>query len=261
MIGYLEDLRIRLIRIIITVVIISSLCMIFNIHVFDFNGFKIPILQPDPVKNMAGQLILFIKQNLLPENVNLIQTTPGQVFFAQIRVAFILGIILGMPIIIREIAAFIGPALYHNEKATLKKIILYSSGLFLIGCLFSYFIVIPYVLNFLYKYGNSIGVSSFFDISEFVLFVLEFFIAFGFSYQFPVIMWVATVSGIVNPLFWRKSLRYFILIAAVFGAIVTPDSSGITMWFVAGPMILLYVFGLLFIEKTSKTRTIEQYQI
>jgi sec-independent protein translocase protein TatC len=166
-----------------------------------------------------------------------------------------------MPVIVREIAAFIGPALYRNEKATLKKIISYSSGLFLIGCLFSYFIVIPYVLNFLYKYGNSIGVSSFFDISEFVLFVLEFFIAFGFSYQFPVIMWGTTVLGIVNPLFWRKNLRYFILIAAVFGAMVTPDASGITMWFVAGPMILLYVFGFLFIEKTAKARTIEQYQI
>ena len=235
--------------------------MILSIHLFDFDGFKIPILQPDPVKNMAGQLILFIKQNLLPKNVNLIQTTPGQVFFAQIRVAFILGITLAMPVIIREIAAFIGPALYYNEKATLKKIILYSSGLFLTGCLFSYFIVIPYILNFLYKYGNSIGVSTFFDISEFVLFVQEFFIAFGFSYQFPVIMWGATVSGLVNPLFWRNNLRYFILIAAVFGAIVTPDASGITMWFVAGPMIILYVFGLLVIEKTSKARTIERYQI
>jgi sec-independent protein translocase protein TatC len=75
-------------------------------------------------------------------------------------------------------------------------------------------------------------------------------------------MWGITVSGMVNPLFWRKNLRYFIIIVAIFGAIITPDGSGVTMWFMAGPMILLYVLGILFIEKKVKKRrrtTVEQY--
>jgi sec-independent protein translocase protein TatC len=66
----------------------------------------------------------------------------------------------------------------------------------------------------------------------------------------------------VNPLFWRKNLSYFIIIVAIFGAIITPDGSGVTMWFMAGPMILLYVLGILFIEKKVKKRrrtTVEQY--
>jgi sec-independent protein translocase protein TatC len=75
-------------------------------------------------------------------------------------------------------------------------------------------------------------------------------------------MWGITVSGMVNPLFWRKNLSYFIIIVAIFGAIITPDGSGVTMWFMAGPMILLYVLGILFIEKKVKKRrrtTVEQY--
>ena len=261
--DYLEDLRSHLVRIIIVVIIITSLCMTFSIHLFDINGFKFPILQPDLLNNVAGQVILFIKQNLVPKNVTLIQTAPGQVFFAQVYVAVMLGIILGMPVIIREITVFIGPALHSHEKTVLRKIMISSSSFFLIGCLFAYFIVIPYVLDFLYTYGESIGVATFFDISEFVPFVLEFFIAFGLSYQFPVIMWGTTVSGIVDPLFWRNNLRYFIIIVAILGAVITPDGSGVTMWFMAGPMILLYVLGILFIEKKVKRRrrstTVEQY--
>ena len=257
--DYREDLRSHLVRIIIVVIIITFLCMTFSIRLFDINGFKFPILQPDLLNNVAGQVILFIKQNLVPENVTLIQTAPGEVFFAQVHVAAVLGIILGMPFIVREIAAFIGPALYRHEKSAMRKIMLSSSGFFLIGCLFSYFIVIPYVLDFLYTYGESVGVATFFDISEFVPFVLEFFVAFGIAYQFPVIMWGTSVSGMVDPLFWRKNLRYFIIMSVVFGAIVTPDGSGVTMWFIAGPMILFYILGILFIEKKVKRRSFEQY--
>jgi sec-independent protein translocase protein TatC len=257
---YLQDLRSHIVRIVIVVIIISSLCMIFSIYLFDFNGLKFPILQLDLPNNIAGQVILIIKENLVAENVTFIQTAPGQAFFTQMYVAAMLGIILGMPIIVREITAFIGPALYYHEKAAIKKIVIPSSCFFLVGCLFSYFIVIPHVLDFLYKYGEAVGASTFFDISEFIPFVLEFLILFGISYQFPVIMWGTTVSGIVDPSFWRNNLRYFIIIAAVFGAIVTPDSSGVTMWFMAGPMILLYILGIFFIEKKIKrSRTVEQY--
>jgi sec-independent protein translocase protein TatC len=257
---YLQDLRSHLLRIVIAVIIISSLCMTFSIDLFDFNGLKVPILQLDLPNNIASQVILFLKENLVPENVTFIQTAPGQAFFTQVYVAVTLGIVLAMPIIVREIAAFIGPALYYHEKAALRKIVILSSCFFLVGSSFSYFIVMPYVLDFLYKYGEAIGASTFFDISEFIVFVLEFLIIFGISYQFPVIMWGTTVSGIVDPSFWRNNLRYFIIIAVVFGAIVTPDSSGVTMWFMAGPMIALYVLGILFIEnKISTSRAIEQY--
>ena len=95
------------------------------------------------------------------------------------------------------------------------------------------------------------GVATFLDISQFVPFVLQFLIAFSVSYQLPLLMWVLTISGLIQPRFWRNNLRYVIIILAIFGAFVTPDGSGITMWFVAGPMILLYLVGLIVIEHTT----------
>jgi len=65
-------------------------------------------------------------------------------------------------------------------------------------------------------------------------------------------MYATTVSGLVDEKFWRKNIRYAIIIIVVFGAIITPDGSGITMWFIAGPMILLYFVGMYFAEKKEK---------
>ena len=251
-IDYLQEIRIRIIRIVLAVVLVTILCMTLTINMFDFNGYKIPFPYPDPSNNIAIQVIITMKENLLPENVTLIQVAPGQAFFAQIYVAVILGIIMTMPFIVREFVAFIGPGLYQHEKATVKKVTIYAIGLFAIGSLFSYFIVVPYILEFLYIYGESIGISTFFEITEFIPFVMHLLIAFGLSYQLPIIMWASTVSEMVEPRFWRNNLRYFIIIIAIFSAIITPDGSGVTMWFIAGPMLLLYVLGILLIERKIK---------
>lgn len=251
-IDYLQEIRIRIFRIVLAVVLVTVLCMTLTINMLDFNGYKIPLPYPDPSNNIAIQLIITMKENLLPENVTLIQVAPGQAFFAQIYVAAILGIIMAMPFIVREFVAFIGPGLYQHEKATVKKVTIYAIGLFAIGSLFSYFIVVPYILEFLYLYGESIGISTFFEITEFVPFVMHLLIAFGLSYQLPIIMWASTVSEIVEPRFWRNNLRYVIIIIAIFSAIITPDGSGVTMWFIAGPMLLLYVLGILLIERKTK---------
>jgi sec-independent protein translocase protein TatC len=101
------------------------------------------------------------------------------------------------------------------------------------------------------------NIATFLDISQFVPFVLQFLIALGVSYQLPLLMWAITISGIVRPRFWRNNLRYVIIILAIFGAFVTPDGSGITMWFVAGPMILLYLVGIFVIERNTYNPTYE----
>jgi sec-independent protein translocase protein TatC len=77
----------------------------------------------------------------------------------------------------------------------------HAVGLFAGGCLFSYIIVIPSILSFLYKYGHAIGISTFLDTGEFVPFVMQFLIIFGFSYELPIIMWAVTMSGIVEYIF------------------------------------------------------------
>jgi len=85
------------------------------------------------------------------------------------------------------------------KKEMLTKITLPSKGFFKIGCIFSYFVVIPNTLYFLYKYRESIGVSTCFNISDFVPFVLQLLTGFGVCYQLPLIMWAITAFNMVKP--------------------------------------------------------------
>jgi sec-independent protein translocase protein TatC len=250
---YLKDLRNRVFRIAISVGVVTAFCMTFRVSFFIFDDYKIPVPRLDPFNNIAIQVILVLKENLVPQNVNLIQITPIGAFSTQINVAAMLGVILAMPIIVKELAAFIEPGLYQHEKAIARNFTGAATGLFVIGCLFSYYVVIPYVLNFLYKYGQSIGISTFFDIGIFVPFIMQFIIISGLSYQLPIIMWIFTISGMVEYKFWRQKLRYAVIIIAIFGAIISPDGSGLAIWFAAGPMLLLYVIGMLVIEKKVKS--------
>jgi len=67
-----------------------------------------------------------------------------------------------------------------------------------------------------------------------------------------VIMYAFSQSGIIDAKFWRKNIRYAIIIIIIFGAIITPDGSGVTMWFIAGPMIGLYLAGMILVERKEK---------
>jgi sec-independent protein translocase protein TatC len=107
-------------------------------------------------------------------------------------------------------------------------------------------------LDFLYSYGQAIGVETFLNIDSFISFVLQFFLGFGITFELPMIMYAITLTGVLNALFWRKNLRYAIILFVIFGAIITPDGSGITMWLVTLPMLLLYFIGMIVIENREK---------
>lgn len=246
--AFLMELRQRVIRISVAVIAIISICMTMSITTFDFGDYKMLILYPNTLNNISSQIISFMKDTLLPQNVSLIQVSPGQAFFAQIYVAIVAGVIIALPIVFAEVFAFISPALKQHEKKVIKSILLPSIFLFLAGCLFSYYVVIPYTIEFLYKYGESMTVISFFDVSLFVSYVMQMLMVFGFAYQLPLMMWALTRTTFVKSMFWKKNFKYIMIVLVIVGAIITPDGSGVSMWFVTGPLIFLYVIGLLLIE-------------
>nr|WP_196816932.1 twin-arginine translocase subunit TatC [Candidatus Nitrosocosmicus oleophilus] len=89
---------------------------------------------------------------------------------------------------------------------------------------------------------------NFFEITPFIFFVVNMLLIFGFAFQLPVAMWALTKTRIVNSNFWKDNLRYVVIFLVILGAIITPDGSGITMWFVVGPLMLLYVIGIIAIQ-------------
>ena len=277
--GHIDELRRRGIRTLIVLTVITIICLSFGLKSFtvvlslppaiSFLNFTSDsrssdssvILRfyypyPNPFENIAVQLTLLLKNTLLPPEVKFIQTAPGQAFFAQIHISLLLSIICSIPIIAREVFAFIYPALSTKTTTAIYKITLPILLLFIMGIVFSYLLVIPFTLSFLYKYGESLGAETFVTVSDFMTFVLQFMLGFGLAFQLPVIMYGLSLTGLVDSTFWSKNLRYAIVIIAIFGALITPDGSGITMWFVSIPMIVLYVLGIMIIRRAERHRIV-----
>jgi sec-independent protein translocase protein TatC len=277
--GHIDELRRRGIRTLIVLTIITIICLSFGLKSFtvvlslppaiSFPNFtsdsrssdssvalRFYYPYPNPFENIAVQLTLLLKNTLLPPEVKFIQTAPGQAFFAQIHISLLLSIICSIPIIAREVFAFIYPALSTRTTTAIYKITLPILLLFIMGIVFSYLLVIPFTLSFLYKYGESLGAETFVTVSDFMTFVLQFMLGFGLAFQLPVIMYGLSLTGLVDSTFWSKNLRYAIVILAIFGALITPDGSGITMWFVSIPMIVLYLLGIMIIRRAERHRIV-----
>jgi sec-independent protein translocase protein TatC len=277
--GHIDELRRRGIRTLIVLTIITIICLSFGLKSFtvvlslppaiSFPNFtsdsrstdssvalRFYYPYPNPFENIAVQLTLLLKNTLLPPEVKFIQTAPGQAFFAQIHISLLLSIICSIPIIAREVFAFIYPALSTKTTTAIYKITLPILLLFIMGIVFSYLLVIPFTLSFLYKYGESLGAETFVTVSDFMTFVLQFMLGFGLAFQLPVIMYGLSLTGLVDSTFWSKNLRYAIVILAIFGALITPDGSGITMWFVSIPMIVLYLLGIVIIRRAERHRIV-----
>ena len=261
---HIDELRSRMLRIIISVMIITIFSMSFGIKAFTLyypivdiinNRIQLFYPYPDPFNNVAIQVTSFMEKTLLPPEVKLIQTAPGQAFFAQVYVSLLIGIIGSIPIIIKEIFGFISPAIGNQtKKIGITNVFLPIVSLCIAGIIFSYIVVIPFTLNFLYKYGQAIGVATFLNINDFISFVLQFFLGFGIAFELPIIMYAIALTDVIDTRFWRKNFRYAALLLVIFGAIITPDGSGITMWFISGPMITLYLLGMAAIERRDRMR-------
>ena len=252
--SHLDELRKRVLRIVIIIGVITVFILTFHAEPFEISGITLyyPILEP--LDNIAAQITNHMRDNLVPQDVQLIQTAPGQAFFAQVYISALVGIVVGMPVIIKELVGFIKPALKENEINVSRSISIPALGLFIAGCVFSYNFVIPYILDFLYRYGESAGLITFLNVIDFVTFVLQFLLAFGLSFQLPLVMYAVSGTGMVDADFWRKNTRYAIVIIVIFGAVITPDGSGVTMWFIAGPMIALYFAGMIIIERKERKK-------
>ncbi len=247
--DHVDELRRRFLRAIAVVIAVTMFNFLFGIRNFQFEDYSIPLPYPNPLNNIAAQVIKRIQSDMLPDTVKLIVTAPGQALIAQFYVSLFLGVVFAMPIIIYEIAAFVGPGLYPNEKRSIRRIVVPSVILFVAGGAFTYLFITPMAFEFLYAYGFVLSATTFINIDELIQFVLFFSLGGALSFELPVIMWIITEVGVVEPSFWRKNLNYAIVAIVLFGAVVTPDGSGITMWLIALPMMALYIITYLMLRR------------
>ena len=146
---HLQDLRKRVLRCALSIGLITIFLLTFHAAEIDFLGMTLYYPTPQPLDNIAAQITNSMRAELVPDKVQLIQTAPGQAFFSQVYIAALVGIVASVPIIIREFATFLKPALKEREINVGRTITIPAIGLFIGGCIFSYTLVIPYILDFL----------------------------------------------------------------------------------------------------------------
>ncbi len=201
-----------------------------------------------PLPSFESISALFLKKlqsDLVIKGMELIVINPLDALWAQMGISLFLAFIITLPILLYKIASFFSPALNKKEKKTILKALIPSIILFICGCVFAYFFLIPVTFKFLYAYVLAIGAKPFFAINQFISLVLILIFVVGLVFLLPVFMILLSYLGIVKPDIWKKNWRYAILIFIILAAVITPDGTGITMVLLALPLTILYFLGYL----------------
>ncbi len=195
--------------------------------------------------SIATHLFTVMKTSLIPQGVSIVALGPLSPFIAPISIAFMTAFIISFPYFLFSLMRYIAPALYDKERRALFILYFSSVALFFLGCIFAYFILIPYTLATLYSFAGPLGVTPFFSLDAFIATVFGLTVSTGIAFLVPIIMKVLSSVGLVPAKLWRSHWRVAMIVIVVFSALITPDGSGVTMAILSVPLLLLYGAGVL----------------
>jgi len=207
--------------------------------------FGLSIYYPYPsLHSISTYFLETAKQNLLTEEIKIVTLNPLNAFLSLVIISLLSAFIVSSPFFLYKLIRYLSPALYQKERKVIFKVLFPSALLFISGCLFAYFLLIPLTFRVLYSFTAAIEAEPFFYITQFVTLVSALMIVVGIIFLLPIFMSLLTRFGIVEGHFWRKNWKYAIFIFLVFSAIITPDGTGITMLLLSFPMVGLYFLGM-----------------
>ena len=180
-----------------------------------------------------------IIQILIAPAGKLYYTKPTEAFFTYMKISIISGLIVSSPVWFYQIWAFIIPALSKGEKRVTFLIVPSAISLFIIGVLFSYYLVLPTAIEFFIGFGTD-GLQPLFSIGQYIDFVVGFIIPFGITFELPLIIVALGALGILSSQRVRSFRKIFILLAFIVGGAISPTPDMLSQTMIAGPMVLLY---------------------
>ncbi|CAM6019448.1 unnamed protein product [Sphagnum balticum] len=195
----------------------------------------------------AKDLIVLLERPVYSLGVRFLALSPGEYFFTTLKVSGYCGLLLGSPVILYEIIAFVIPGLTRSERRFLGPIVLGSSSLFYAGLLFSYSILTPAALNFFVSYAEGV-VESLWSIDQYFEFVLVLMFSTGLSFQVPVIQLLLGQTRLVSGDQMLSVWRYVVVGAVIAAAVLTPSTDPLTQCLLAGPLIGLYMGGAFLVK-------------
>ncbi|NPT56803.1 twin-arginine translocase subunit TatC [Paraburkholderia elongata] len=194
---------------------------------------------PDIFRLLARPLM----QNL-PKDGKMIVTDVTGSFFVPMKVTMLVAFVIALPIVLYQIWAFVAPGLYQHEKKLVGPLVGSSYTLFLCGMAFAYFVVFPTIFRVMAHYNAPLGAEMTTDINNYLSFVLTMFIAFGVTFEVPIVV-VLLVRMNVLTIKKLKEIRPYVIVGAfVISAVVTPPDV-FSQLILAIPLIVLYEAGII----------------
>jgi sec-independent protein translocase protein TatC len=176
-------------------------------------------------------------------------------FSIQINISLFGGAILALPFILYYIGQFVLPALTDREKKFLLPAFTAGAVLFIGGVMFCYFVLMPKTLRFFLDYSAWMGVESQWTLSNYISFTVQMLLAFGISFELPLVLLILNVFGLVSSAFLSEKRRHAAVVIVIFAACITPTSDFFSLALLSVPMYLLYeacVWITLFREKKQR---------
>ncbi|HSI51768.1 MAG TPA: twin-arginine translocase subunit TatC [Ideonella sp.] len=179
----------------------------------------------------------------LPAGATMIATNVISPFLVPLKITLMAGFLLALPVVLYQVWAFVAPGLYNHEKRLVLPLVVSSTLLFLLGVCFCYFFVFGQVFKFIQGFAPK-SITAAPDIEAYLGFVMTMFIAFGAAFEVPVVVVVLTRMGVVSVEKLREFRGYFIVLAFIIAAILTPPDV-VSQLSLAIPMCLLFEVGLI----------------
>ncbi len=194
---------------------------------------------PDIFRLLARPLM----QNL-PKDGKMIVTDVTGSFFVPMKVTMLVAFVIALPIVLYQIWAFVAPGLYQHEKKLVGPLVGSSYTLFLCGMAFAYFVVFPTIFRVMAHYNAPLGAEMTTDIDNYLSFVLTMFIAFGVTFEVPIIVVLLVRMNVLTIKKLREIRPYVIVGAFIISAVVTPPDV-FSQLILAIPLIVLYEAGII----------------
>ncbi|MFN8344733.1 MAG: twin-arginine translocase subunit TatC [Spirosomataceae bacterium] len=256
-IEHLEELRWNIIRAVSAILVFTILAFIFIEEIYD----KIILAPSRPdfwTYRMLCKLADFTGAEGLCINkldFELQSREMAGQFTMALLSAVIIGLLFAFPYAFWEIWRFIKPGLKPSERKISRGAVLYVTFLFMSGVLFGYYVVSPLAINFLANFQLDPRIKNQFDITSYVGLISVLTLACGLTFQLPVVAFVLSKIGFLNPRFMREYRRHAFVVILILAAVITPSPDVLSQVLVAMPLTLLYEISILvsaWVEKTKK---------
>jgi sec-independent protein translocase protein TatC len=183
-------------------------------------------------------------QAMLPAGQTLIYTDPAEAFMLLVKIAVLAGVLMASPLIALQIWLFIAPGLYAHEKRWAIPFVLMMTFFCLVGAAFSHYVVFPITWQFFVSFSVSDFIEMQPRVEPAFSLYLRLVLACAVTFQLPTVVLFLAKMGLASPRFMIRNFKYAVLVIVLAAAVLSPDGSGVGMFAMGGPVVLLYIFSI-----------------